>query len=211
MKRSLAVAFLAISVLGSACQAPKTKDSTDEPSRQSTEPTAERVARVDQFRGPIAQDLVDAGWADELMLASPGEDLLRATIEKVDVLKAVRRSQLAFALFAIRIEDGPAEHGMAALSPSSGTWGVQELNLGKENFRPVPKSLNGSSFLPISTGGQGAFGGFVDPTVSRVEMIDGRTRVVDVDIPTEVPQSSWRFPGGRFGTTGIGPSSERSP
>jgi hypothetical protein len=174
---------MTLSVLLTACSG-RSETGSDRPTL-GAEPTAEPIVNLDPFRTPIAQQLVDDGWAAELFLGDPGEQLLQSTLEKVEVLKALRVSGLVFALFAIDTGTGSGEHGIAWLSRSQQDWDVQELHLGDEaSFRPIPEGSNGSSLLPILAERQAGFGGFVDPTVTRVEMVDPRLRVVDADIPS---------------------------
>lgn len=125
----------------------------------------------------IRRDL-PVGELEEQILSYYG-----APAERVKVVKHAAVGKTAFALVEV-IGDPQERRGFAQMTRRDGEWLVETVS--PDLWQQVPAA--GSNRFELTGGtleGRYALGGFVDPTVTRLETIEADGRVYDADTPTE--------------------------
>jgi hypothetical protein len=132
-----------------------------------------------------AQDLRPLGRALAIRLIDASgeglvpEGLIRRAERRLDLVKGVRLGTVAF-LLAVIEERGQTAPVVAGLVHDGEAWQLEDL----EAVRTVPAiGSNGFELVEAIAGGFIGVGGFVDPSLLRLDAVDPFGQVVDVDDP----------------------------
>lgn len=117
--------------------------------------------------------------------------------KKIRIQRVIRTDSAAF-LSAIIRSTGKMQRSLVSFVRIGRRWVVREFvdqALPPQGARPKPES-NGSILVSLSAGGDYVMAGYVDPTLTRVEVLDGKGRLLAQDSPTQsglfiVPIRDW--------------------
>jgi hypothetical protein len=107
------------------------------------------------------------------------EGLIRSAQRQLRLVKGIRVGGVAF-LLAIITQAGDSGPVLAGFLHDGESWQLEDLSI----VRSVPGiGSNGFTLVVATAGGLVAVGGFVDPSVSRLSVVDPFGTVVDADDP----------------------------
>lgn len=171
----VAVALVAVSALAVG---PAQKELSCHRSSSSTlDPAIEPVKKVVHSMEPATKTVLELELLTFLVeLFAPPTDPVRAPAVTIEKVALETTSGVALATF----DDGEVlKRSIVAIAREKGKWQIESVTPGEAYVHPIAPD----TFHYALMGQKNSYGGYVDPTATRVEFVDRCGAVVDRDTP----------------------------